>query len=84
MSRSHFSARFRELVGESPISYLASRRLGIAAERLTQGYLRVSDVAEEMGYQSDKVFVRAFRRWSGMTPTEYMRARSVEPPHPLE
>ena len=78
MSRSRFSARFRELVGESPISYLASRRMGIAAERLALGYLRMSDVAEEAGYGSDKVFARAFRRWSGMTPTEYLKSRGVE------
>ncbi|WP_420227603.1 helix-turn-helix transcriptional regulator [Pigmentiphaga litoralis] len=78
MSRSRFSARFRELVGESPISYLASRRMGIAAERLALGYLRISDVAEEAGYGSDKVFARAFRRWCGMTPTEYLKSRGVE------
>ncbi len=73
MSRSRFSVRFRELVGESPISYLTARRMELAAERLRQGYIRLSDVAELVGYGSDKIFARAFRRWAGVSPSEYLR-----------
>jgi AraC-like DNA-binding protein len=73
MSRSRFSARFRELVGESPMSYLTSRRMERAAERLRQGQVRLTDLAEQTGYGSDKVFARAFRRWAGMPPSEYPR-----------
>ncbi|VCU71140.1 Xylose operon regulatory protein [Pigmentiphaga humi] len=73
MSRSRFAARFRELVGVSPMAYLASRRMERAAERLRLGPVRLADVAELVGYSSEKIFARAFRRWAGMPPSEYGR-----------
>jgi len=73
MSRSRFSARFRELVGVSPISYLTARRMERAAERLRLGSVRLADVAELVGYGSEKIFARAFRRWAGVPPGEYGR-----------
>ena len=73
MSRSRFDARFRELVGQSPISYLTTRRMCLASEYLVSGKYRISDVAEKVGYASEKSFTRAFRRWAGMPPRTYLR-----------
>ncbi|WP_299452731.1 AraC family transcriptional regulator [uncultured Pigmentiphaga sp.] len=73
MSRSRFSARFRELVGISPIAYLTARRMERAAERLRLGPVRLADVAEQVGYGSEKIFARAFRRWAGVPPSVYGR-----------
>lgn len=73
MSRSRFCARFKELVGDTPIGYLTAHRMALAAEQLAAGLLHPSRIAEEAGYESEKVFARAFRRWSGMTPSAYLR-----------
>lgn len=71
MSRTRFAARFRERVEVSPIQYLATHRLTLAADRLAQGGQRVSEVARRLGFTSDKVFARAFTRWAGVAPGAY-------------
>ncbi|MEJ8811537.1 AraC family transcriptional regulator [Variovorax ureilyticus] len=73
MSRSRFCARFKSLVGETPIGYLTAHRMALAAEQLEAGALHPAHIAEQAGYESEKVFARAFRRWSGVTPSAYLR-----------
>ena len=77
MSRSRFSDRFKELVGATPIGYLTAHRMALAAEQLEGGALHLSQIAEEAGYESEKVFARAFRRWSGVTPNAYLRRETA-------
>lgn len=73
MSRSRFSERFRQRVGSTPIGYLTAHRMALAAEQLEAGGQPLARIAEQAGYDSDKVFARAFRRWSGLTPTAWLR-----------
>jgi AraC-like DNA-binding protein len=73
MSRSRFSDRFKALVGDTPMGYLGGHRMALAAEQLEAGHLPLAQVAQDAGYESDKVFARAFRRWSGLSPTAYAR-----------
>ncbi|MDR3453282.1 MAG: AraC family transcriptional regulator [Rhodoferax sp.] len=77
MSRSKFCTRFRELVGESPISYLTAHRMYLAAGRLALDRSRILEVAEAVGYASEKAFTRAFHRWYGLPPREYVRNLST-------
>jgi AraC-like DNA-binding protein len=73
MSRSRFCARFKALVGESPIGYLTAHRMALAAEQLEAGLLPPARIAEQAGYESEKAFARTFMRWSGLTPSAYLR-----------
>jgi AraC-like DNA-binding protein len=73
MSRSRFCARFAELVGETPIGHLTAYRMYLASGELTHGKLRLIEIAERVGYTSEKAFARAFHRWSGMAPRRYAR-----------
>lgn len=75
MSRSRFSARFTELVGQTPIGHLTAYRMYRASLELTGGRRRLIDIAESVGYSSEKAFTRAFRRWSGLPPSRYARER---------
>ncbi|MFJ7065016.1 AraC family transcriptional regulator [Streptomyces sp. NPDC101115] len=71
MSRSAFTAAFRELVGESPARHLTARRMQEAARLLTETSLPQSAVPARVGYQSAVGFHLAFRKWYGVTPGEY-------------
>lgn len=68
MSRSSFSARFTELVGEAPVSYLTRWRMNIARTRLSEETITAGALAAELGYQSEAAFHRAFVRVTGRTP----------------
>jgi AraC-like DNA-binding protein len=78
MSRSRFSARFAELVGDTPIGHLTAYRMYLASGELTNGKRKLIEIAERVGYSSEKAFSRAFHRWSGMAPRRYARS-----PHDL-
>jgi AraC-like DNA-binding protein len=73
LSRTVFSERFRALVGVTPMHYLGSYRMTLAAEKLKNRQLSLHQVAEAVGYASEKAFSRAFQRWTGMTPSAYAR-----------
>lgn len=75
MSRTAFTSRFTELVGNSPMSYLTGWRMRVAQSRLLEGSTSVSALAGELGYRSDAAFTRAFTRVVGQTPGS-VRARS--------
>ena len=77
MSRSRFSERFKTLVGDTPMGYLGSYRMALAAEQLEAGHLSLAQMAQNAGYACDKVFARAFRRWSGLSPTAYARREAA-------
>lgn len=68
MSRSAFAARFRELVGETPVQYLTRWRMHTALTWLTEGEFTVAELAGKLGYNSEAAFSRAFKRVIGSAP----------------
>lgn len=68
MSRSGFSARFSELVGESVMQYLTSLRMQLAHRELRQSDDSLAKIAERVGYHSEPAFNRAFKRVMGIPP----------------
>lgn len=73
MSRSRFSARFAERVGGTPIGHLTAYRMYLASRALAEGKLSLIEIAEQVGYTSEKAFARAFHRWSGAAPRRFAR-----------
>jgi transcriptional regulator GlxA family with amidase domain len=73
MSRSAFSSRFVELVGDPPISYVSRWRLNRAAFLLRSGNSKLADLAPRVGYQSEASLSRAFKRCFGLSPGAYRR-----------
>jgi AraC-like DNA-binding protein len=73
MSRTAFAARFRELVGEPPMSYLGRVRLGYAAGYLSATDKTVQQIAHMVGYENESSLSKAFRRAFGRAPGEYRR-----------
>lgn len=74
MSPAHFSRRFRAAYGETPYSYLMTRRIEKAKALLRGGELSVSEVCLEVGCTSLGSFSARFTQLVGETPTTY-RAR---------
>lgn len=72
-SRTALAVRFRELVGEAPMAYLARWRITRAANRLRSERTPLALIAEGVGYQSDAVFSKAFHRVTGVSPGRYRR-----------
>jgi AraC-like DNA-binding protein len=72
LSRSAFSARFTELVGEPPMTYLTRWRM-LRATRLLKNEVRMETIAELLGYESEAAFRKAFKREVGVPPAQYRR-----------
>lgn len=68
MSRSGFSARFTDLVGDSVMRYLTQWRMQLARAKLLENAEPISLLADRMGYQSEAAFCRAFKRVLGVSP----------------
>lgn len=68
MSRSAFAARFTELVGETPMRYVRQWRFRVAMNWLRESDLPLAEMAEQLGYQSEAAFNRAFKGFTGKTP----------------
>ena len=75
ISRSAFADRFTAFIGQPPMQYLAQWRMQLAAERLATGSAKVAAIAEEVGYDSEAAFSRAFKRLMGIPPAAWRRAR---------
>ena len=74
MSTAHFARRFREAYGETPYSYLMTRRIERAQALLRRGDLSVTEVCFEVGCTSLGSFSARFTEVVGETPSAY-RAR---------
>lgn len=74
MSAGHFSREFRRAYGESPYSYLMTRRIERAMALLSRGGLSVTEVCFEVGCSSLGTFSTRFTELVGMPPSAYQRA----------
>ncbi|MDV6262396.1 AraC family transcriptional regulator [Rhodococcoides yunnanense] len=73
MSRSAFSARFTELVGDSVMSYLAMWRMQVAYQTLRSEDVVMAELARRSGYLSEAAFGKAFKRATGVSPGSVRR-----------
>ena len=71
MSAGHLSRKFRQTYGESPYSYLMTRRIERAMTLLRRGDLTVTEVCFEVGCQSLGTFSTRFAELVGVPPSVY-------------
>ena len=73
MSAGHLSRQFRRAYGESPYSYLMTRRIERAMALLRRGDLSVTDVCFTVGCSSLGTFSTRFTELVGVPPSTYRR-----------
>jgi AraC-like DNA-binding protein len=73
LSRSVLAERFADVVGMPPMHYLARWRMQIASGLLAEGRANVATIANEIGYDSEASFSRAFKKMVGVPPSVWRR-----------
>ena len=79
LSRPAFFDRFMRIVGVPPMAYLLAWRMAVAKDLLRRD-VRLSKVAERVGYSSASTFSTAFSRYVGQAPRGYARALARQGP----
>lgn len=69
----NLSHSFKKSTGQSPLEYINSYRLSIAADSLTKTDTSVLNIAIDTGFNNVSYFNRAFKKKYGMTPTQYRK-----------
>ena len=79
MSKFHFLRIFKEIVGASPLEYRARIRIEHAKELLEDINLPIGEVSVQVGYSSAAYFCDAFKKKTGLSPSEYRK--TLQNPH---
>jgi AraC-like DNA-binding protein len=74
VSRATLARRFRELVGQPPMEFLAEWRLTLAADLLLDPAETIGSVARKVGYGSPYALSAAFKRVRGISPRQHRDA----------
>ncbi|WP_127586104.1 AraC family transcriptional regulator [Paenibacillus koleovorans] len=73
----YISRSFKDLVGQSFLSYLHALRIRRASSLLAATQMNVSDIAAEVGFESFRTFSRVFKELKGVTPSEFRQAATA-------
>ena len=76
MSRTAFSNRFTELVGDTVMNYLTRWRMNMAMMRLKNGEQINADFVESLGYMSESAFRRTFKKVFGVNISDIKRQQT--------
>ena len=71
MSPHYFAELFRQSTGKPPHQYVLLRRVDLAKERLRDARRTVTEVGLDAGFQNPSHFARVFRKWVGVSPSEF-------------
>ena len=76
MSKSSFTSRFKQVMGQSPGAYLRTWRLDQAAEALLHSSASIDALSFRVGYASKEAFSRAFQTRFHTSPSAWRASRS--------
>ena len=71
MSKYHFLRVFKSVTGSTPLEYRGRIRIDFAKELLKNGNFSISEISENLGYSSLAYFSAAFKKATGLSPSEY-------------
>lgn len=73
LSVSHFRRIFKEKTGFTPLGYRESVRIHWAKQLLISDFFTVSEIADKLGYYDVYHFSKDFKRYTDMSPKEYVK-----------
>lgn len=76
MSRTSFSNRFKNLLGNTPLNYITLWRMLRAMELLAESNKPVGEIAHDVGYQSEAAFNRVFKKRIALTPLKFRQSHA--------
>ncbi|MEH7387330.1 response regulator [Bacillus sp. JJ1521] len=76
LSTSYFCKLFKKETGTNFSDYIVKVRLQEAARLLEQTSLRISEIAERLGYSDLAYFSNSFKKQNGMTPSQYRKNKA--------
>ena len=76
VSRSYFQHSYKMLFGQSVRDDILQSRMSHAKLLLSSTKIPVSAISEQCGYNNDVHFMRQFKNYTGLTPTEYRKRYS--------
>lgn len=75
LSLCHFARAFKQSFGTPPHRYHMVRRMVRARRLLQRSALSVTQIGIQVGFRETSSFTRAYRRFTGVTPSEFRRQR---------
>lgn len=73
MAPNYISIFFKKQVGESIKQYITNYRFGLIKARLTYSKLTLSEISHEFSFTDESHFCRQFKKYCGVTPTEFRK-----------
>ncbi len=73
LSESHLSKLFRNKTGSSPLDYFINLKMQEAVRLLTHKFLKIKEVAYQLGYNDPYYFTRIFTRHIGASPASFVK-----------
>ncbi|RUO44467.1 AraC family transcriptional regulator [Aliidiomarina taiwanensis] len=71
LSRYHFSKKFRQTTGDSPVNYFTRMKMEQAAQMLREGEQTIRQISQTLGYDDPYYFSRLFKKHQGLAPSFY-------------
>lgn len=72
VSRRTFERRFKKATSNTVIEYLQRVKVEVAKKELEEGRMTINEVMYKVGYTDPKAFRDVFKKFTDMTPTEYL------------
>lgn len=74
ISLNYISEYFKKHTGENLLQYITNYKLRLVETRLQYSALRISEIAYELGFTDESHLNRTFRKYKGMSPSEFRKA----------
>ncbi len=73
ITEEHLCRTFKAVVGKSPKNFIVEFRIGKAEVFMLHSKLSIKEVAGECGFKDSAYFCRCFKKYKGISPSEFIR-----------